>query len=192
MKIFTLRESVSIGADVWAAEPTLGGLVVSPSAVADLRAQNPDAPKVKIFRGDVMAFTQSPAIIKREKDSADKRALLLIETAAGLDGDLRVLSGLRQSKVCETTGRVLWKYLPVEQGHGLVVHAYTFRKNESGKSVPDSILLEMWPGARATIRRTGRLEGLPPELTLRWEGFWKHGDVTDPRNWGLTVTSNFY
>ncbi len=126
-----------------------------------------------------------------EADIQDRRAVVLVQTAPGLGGELHLFGNTVVERL-DGLGQV-WRdpapFPPVgvrtafefEEDYGVRSHLWCKRW-----------LVIMQPGASFRIRRSGQLNGAPPELVVTWTGWWSPTALTkegrrDVTQWGLKV-----
>jgi hypothetical protein len=98
----------------------------------------------------------------QEQRSGDNRALVLVETAAGVGGKIRLAADRQKEWYDETKRRVIRQNLPIEEAAGITVYA----------DLESHFLVGMAAGASFRIMRNGGLFGAFPEFIVRWEGHW--------------------
>lgn len=127
----------------------------------------------------------------REKDPNDRRALVLVATAAGEGGRISFLPNTMVDRFNAVDKRVYRVPHGVFPPPGIEVLGE--RKLDDGS---EETLLMMYPGASFRIHRTGDLQGAAPQLKLCWDGSWTKEAKSSAlrttrgghRHWGMHLT----
>ncbi len=129
-------------------------------------------------------WDDSQGLLVKERLSNDRRALVCVQTAAGVGGTIWLTSNVSREEWSEEKQRVTRLTLPI--GEAVGVETLHVMEGEFGTEY----LVAMQPGASLRIRRSGELGGAPSGFTLLWNGRWSpSGDRLDPRNWGMSLFS---
>lgn len=133
--------------------------------------------------------------VVQEQRRNDRRALVLVETAPGVDGTVKLFANTTTERYDEKAGRVV-RDLNAFPPPGIEIIAE--RPGENEYNGPE-FLVAMMPGSSFRIVRNGNLRDshtrskVAPELVVVWNGRWSHGIEDDParrqdmKNWSLSV-----
>lgn len=101
----------------------------------------------------------------KEQNIRDNRALVHVETAAGIGGTVKLFANTVSERFDEKRGRV------IREANEFPPLGVKLLATKAGACGPE-FLIEMAPGASFRIVRSGRLECAKPELVVLWNGRW--------------------
>ena len=191
MKTFTLRETMEKGI-VFSYKKDgpndLFGIPIGDSIQNSLRLAGVEEAKAVLHWGDIGYDGEALRLI-REQNPKDTRALVLVQTAAGVRGQLKLTANSVTEKYDDEKARRIIRVPNEFPPIGVEVLA---EWPGEGDRAP-SYLLSMIPGSSFRIERTGRLYGAPSQLVVVWNGRWDPMMALDPMKranmqyWGMRV-----
>lgn len=178
MKTFTVREKATKGIDFHFHKEgppnEIFGIPVGQALLKEFHDLNVPEARATLDWLDVVQDGDKLRIIK-EQNMRDRRALVVVETAGGLGGTVKLYANTMSEEVDEKTHRVVRKANAFPPpGVELIA--------ERQSSVGPEFLVSMLPGASFRIVRSGKLpKDAAPELVVLWNGRWDFNAARDPR-----------
>lgn len=151
------------------------GIPVGQSITKDCEATGLDEVETLLHRIDLAQDNDKLRVVK-EQNPNDRIALVLVQTAPGVGGALKLFANTVKETFDEKKRRVVRDAMPIEEAAGIEIIAEKPAEGESSAEY----LMAMQPGASFRITRTGKLFQAAPEIVVLWNGRWDYR-VENPR-----------
>lgn len=189
MKTFTVREKATKGIDfrfMKEGPHEILGVPIGQGFLKEFNDTGHDELVAMLHWFDVVPDGDKKRIVK-EQNNRDRRALVLVETAPGVGGSVKLFANTVREEINEKTQRVQ------REANDFPPPGVELIAQRDGIVGPE-FLISMLPGASFRISRSGKLPSdAVPELVVLWNGRWDHHAAQDRnrrgnmKHWGLSL-----